>query len=361
MQGDRRVSGWTGHLVIRTKLADVARAAGVSPATVSRVLNNPEIVRPEVQARVREAIGHLRFTPNSAARALKSRRSWAIGSVVPTLGVAIFADGIGALQSRLREHGYTLLIANSEYDPKRELEEVSVLLDRGVDGIVLVGEVFDPNIRKLAKQRSSPIVTTYIYKSKHRVPAIGIDNATATYSMARYLLDLGHWNFGMITDAARKNDRTEARRHGAERALAEAGISGFESHVVGVSYSIANGRVGLRKLLSRDPGITAVICTSDALAIGALVESRALGLGVPRDLSITGFDDIDISAHTEPPLTTIHVPASEIGRLAADHIVSCISGSPVPRTSQLAAEIVFRGSCAPPRKGKLSTLSFASA
>jgi LacI family transcriptional regulator len=338
---------------LRPKLADVARQAGVSPATVSRVLNNPEIVRPEIQARVRAVIGDLRFRPNLAARALKSRRSWAIGSVVPTLGVAIFADGIGALQGRLGERGYTLLIANSEYDPKKELVEIGVLLDRGVDGIVLVGELSDPKIRKLVKQHSCPVVTTYVSKSQYGVPAVGIDNATATYALARYLLELGHRTFGMITDTARKNDRTEARRNGAERALAEAGINGFESHVVGVPYSVANGRAGLRELLSRDPDITAVICTSDALAIGALVESKALGLVVPRDLSITGFDDIEISAHTDPPLTTVHVPASDIGRLAADHIISCISGSKVPQASQLAAEIVFRNSCAPLRERKL--------
>jgi LacI family transcriptional regulator len=348
------------QLRVRPKLADVARAAGVSPATVSRVINNPDIVRPEIQAKVRKAIVSLKFSPDPAARALKSRRSWTIGAVVPTLGVAIFADGIGALQGRLREHGYTLLIANSEYDPRKELEEVRVLLDRGVDGIVLVGDVFDPKIRKLVKQHSSSMVTTYVSKSQHGIPAIGIDNAAATYSMARYLLELGHRKFGIITDAARKNDRTEARRHGAERALAEMGIGGFERHVVGVSYSVANGRAGLRELVSRDPDITAVICTSDALAIGALVESRAHGLVVPRDLSITGCDDIEISAHTEPPLTTIHVPAADIGRLAADHIVSSISGSAVPRATLLEADIVFRNSCAPPRKEKLrQSKSFA--
>ena len=333
----------------RPKLSDVASAAGVSPATVSRVLNNPKIVRPAVQAKVQRAIVSLGFTPDAAARALKSRKSRTIGAVVPTLGVAIFADGITGLQNRLRDHGYTLLIANSEYDAGKELQEVRVLLDRGVDGIVLVGHAFASRARKLVKEHGVPLVTTYVSQSRHLIPSVGVDNAMAMYKMARYLLDLGHREFGIITDAAIRNDRTEARREGIVKALGEAGIRIGKARVVQVAYSVANGRSALRKLIATNPEVTAIMCTSDALAIGALAESRALGLVVPRDLSITGYDDIDMAAHTDPPLTTVNVPARDIGRLAADHLIAAIGGLASPMSSELPAAIVIRGSCAPPR------------
>lgn len=125
----------------RSKLSDVARAAGVSPATVSRVLNHPDIVRPDLQAKVRRAIAELGYTPDAMARALSLGRSNTIGAIIPTLGMTVFANGTVALQKRLREYNYTLLIANAEYDPERELEEIKVLLERGVDGLVLVGDV----------------------------------------------------------------------------------------------------------------------------------------------------------------------------------------------------------------------------
>ena len=344
----------------RAKLTDVARAAGVSPATVSRVLNNPKIVRPTIQAKVRRAIVSLGFTPDAAARALKSRRSRIIGAVVPALGGAIFADGIGALQGRLRDHGYTLLIANSEYDPEKELQEINILLDRGVDGVVLVGDAFAPRVRTLARRHEASLVTTYVCKSRHKIPAVGIDNAGVMYSMTQYLVGLGHREFGIITDAAKRNDRTQARCNGVLRALREVGIHLGESRIVKVTFSVANGRAGLRKLRASDPQITAVVCTSDSLAIGALAESKALGLLVPRDLSITGFDDIDISAHTDPPLTTVNVPALDIGRLAADHVVASIAGLPVPMSSRLPARMVIRASCTAPRKATMQARSVSN-
>src|SRR5690606_8236017 len=128
----------------------------------------------------------------------------------------------------------------------------------------------------------------------------------------------------------------------------EASIELPASRVVEVSYSVANGRRGLRTIMDLHPEITAVVCTSDALAIGALTESRALGYAVPRDLSITGYDDIDMAAHTEPPLTTVHVPAAEIGRRAADHIMATVAGDSIPPPVALPAPLVLRGSSGAP-------------
>ena len=334
----------------RPKLSDVAKQANVSPATVSRVLNHPEIVTPHLRAKVMTAVRKLGYVPDATARALSLGRSDTIGAVVPTLGVAIFADGITALQARLRESGLTLLVANSEYDSEKELQEIRVFLERGVDGLVLVGDLASSAASELAAQYKTPLITTYVGASRIAVPAVGIDNADAMYQMVRYLLDLGHREFGVITDAAARNDRTEARRDGMMRALREAQIVLPAERVMQVPYSIASGRLALRDLVRSLPQITAVVCTSDVLAIGALAECRALGLDVPHDISVTGYDDIEIAQHTEPPLTTVKVPAAEIGRLAAEHIISAIEGDRPPASTTLPTRLTIRGSCAAPRE-----------
>jgi LacI family transcriptional regulator len=328
----------------KAKIEDVARNAGVSPATVSRVLNHPEIVRPEVREKVSRSIAALSYTRDSAGRALKSRRTFTIGAVVPTLGVSIFAEGVEALQNRLSEHGYTLLIANSQYDSRKELTEVRSLVERGVDGVVLVGDNHPPKVLELLRRHGVPFLTTYVCKARSGIPAIGIDNASATYDLTRYLLGLGHRNFGVIANLPASNDRSRARHAGILRALGEAGLVLPGPHVFEAAHSVAHGRKGLRALIDRAPSITAVMCTNDILAIGALAEARAMGLRVPQALSITGFDDIEIASQFDPPLTTISVQAAEIGRGAADYLLGAIAGTPRHNVPQLPYRLIIRGS-----------------
>lgn len=337
----------------KVKIDDVARDADVSPATVSRVLNHPEIVRPQVREKVARSIAALSYTRDSAGRALKSRRTFTIGAVVPTLGVSIFAEGVEALQNRLSEHGYTLLIANSQYDSKKELIEVRSLVERGVDGVVLVGDDHPPEVQELLRRRGVPFLTTYVCKARSGIPAIGIDNASATYELARHLIGLGHRSFGVIANLPASNDRSRARLAGILRALGEAGLALPSSRVIAAAHSVARGREGLRALIDRDPSITAVMCTNDILAIGALAEARAMGLHVPQALSITGFDDVEIASQFDPSLTTISVQAAEIGRGAADYLLGAIAGTPSRRPPRLPYRLIIRGSTdAPPEPPK---------
>ena len=334
----------------RAKLADVARHAKVSMATASRVLNQPDIVRPEVRDRVWAAIEELSYTPDRTARALSSGKSHTIGAIVPTLGIAIFADGVEALQNRLAELGFTLLLANSQYDPLSEARQLRALLEQGVDGVVLVGDDFSPEVLRLIRSYGVPAVTTYVCDSRHGLPAVGIDNARATYEMTRHLIELGHRRFGIVANSALANDRTRARRDGALAALADVGIKVPRDCVVEVKLPrIADGRLALTQLLRAKDPITAVICTADALAVGVQAEARTLGIAVPDQLSVTGYDDVEFAAQIDPPLTTVNVPAATIGQLAAEHIVGAIRGGDVPLSVRLPARLVFRGTVAPPR------------
>jgi LacI family transcriptional regulator len=339
----------------RSKLEDVAKSAGVSLATVSRVFNHPDIVRPELRDKVLQAVSALSYTRDGAGRALASRRTHTVGAVVPTLGISIFADGVEALQNRLSEHGYTLLLANSQYDLKRELQEVRALIERGVDAIVLVGDSSSREVHALIKKHGVPVVITYVARSKRDLPAIGIDNERASYEMTRYLLGLGHREFGVIGNLPASNDRTRARFEGILKALSEEEIPFPKSRLVNASHSLAQGRMSLRQLMEMHPQITAVVCTTDTLAVGALSEARAMGFTVPQTLSITGFDDIEVSSQLDPPLTTISVPVEEIGRSAADHLVNAIAGCPIPAVNELPYRLVIRATTGRPRTAKPRT------
>lgn len=332
----------------KARLSDVAKVAGVSPATVSRVINTPEKVSAELRERVGAAVEKLHYVPNGAARALASRQSRTIGAVVPTLDIAIFAAGVAALQTRLNEAGYTLLVANAEYDPKKEAQEVRALIERGVDGLVLVGATHAPEVHKLLQTRGIPYVDTYHYASEQRHPCIGVDNRSAAGRVIDYLYELGHREFAVITSPVKHNDRITARRDGFVERLAAHGVKPPALQMLEVPYSMADGRIALRSVVEARRRVTALICTNDVLAIGALFECRALGVAVPQTLSVTGFDDLDLAMHVDPALTTVHVPAGELGQRAADLVLAQISQAEVPDRIELTADLIVRASTGRP-------------
>ena len=330
------------------RLREVAIRAGVSTASVSRVLNQPDSVKPETRNRIEAAMAEMAYVPNWAARALASHRSHTVGSIVPTLGIAIFASGVEALQNRLHELGYTLLLASAQYDIAKELECARVLVERKVDGLVLVGEEHDPSMYRLIEANNIPIVTTYVYNPETRFPSVGIDNAAASRRVVQHLIDLGHREFGVLTSPLGRNDRIRARLEGMLACLAKHGIDLGNDRVVEVNYSIQDGRRAFAQLRSRSPAITAVACTTDALAIGSMLEAERMGLQIPGDVSITGFDDLELANEIKPGLTTIRVPSKELGARAADLLLAAIERKHVPDRVELTAELILRGSSGRP-------------
>ncbi|WP_426231675.1 LacI family DNA-binding transcriptional regulator [Pararhizobium sp. DWP3-4] len=330
----------------KAKLSDVARLANVSASTVSRVLNQPQIVRPEIRERVQNAIVMLDYSPDRMAKALSSGKSHTIGTVVPTIGgSAIFSDGVEALQDELETRGYSLLVSSSQYDLEREFQQIKTLLDYGAAGLVLVGDTFSSDALRLIKKFGIPTVTTYTNKSRHGIPAIGIDNRLAAQNLTRLLLSLGHKKFGIIANIALQNDRSQARVDGVRDALAEAGVPLPISNVVEVKLpTIENGRRGLAGLLELVAVPTAIVCTTDALALGVMSEARRRGLHIPDDMSVVGFDDIDVAAETDPALTTVKNPAAEIGRIAAEYLSRAMDGHTIPLETELPARLSVRSS-----------------
>ena len=335
----------------RPNIADVARAAGVSTATVSRALNKPESVREALRHGVLQAIASLGYVPNAGARSLKLQRSGTVGAIFPTIDNAIFAKAIDALQQRLGEAGLQLLIATSGYDVATEARQAVNLVTRGADALVLCGVGQSPALLQFLRGRAFPTVHAMTYPAPSGMLCVGFDNARAVGHAVRYLVGLGHKRIAMLAGLARDNDRASARIRGVQQALQAAGLRLAPQHLVERPYDLGAARDGLRALMATRPTPTAVVCGNDVLAFGALLEAAKLGMAVPQCLSIIGFDDLDMARHIQPALTTLHVPTQTLWQLVADRVIAVLAQEGVPAATEVEVELVVRESSGPaPRR-----------
>jgi LacI family transcriptional regulator len=334
-----------GH---RSSAKDVARLAGVSTATVSRVINSAEQVDAATRARVRDAMAKLRYVPHGAARALRSDKSRMIGAIVPSFGYALYARTTSALQAVLDGAGYSLVLAEHHYDLGNELRITEQLLGRGVDVFVFVGLHHDPALFALLEHHGRPYVLTWGVDPMRQHPSIGFDNRAATFAVANYILDLGHRRVGLITAPHEGNDRARERSAGVRMALAARGFSLADGYDQRGPISLASGAALMKRLLALPQRPTAVIATNDVFAVGAMMACREAGLRIPQDMSITGVDNTDLGATQMPGLTSVRTPIVEIGRAAARQLIGRLKGESVERAQLLPFELVIRGSTAEP-------------
>lgn len=331
-------------------LRDVARDAGVSAATVSRALSNPDKLRPETLARVLAAARACGYVLDGAARALRERRTRTIGAVIPTLDNAIFANATQALQKTLERRGYTLLIASHDYDLATEVHVAQQLVERGVDGLVLVGLDHRDELFRTLDAAGVPYLLTWALDRSGQRPCVGFDNHAAAMRVVQYLVDIGHREIAMIAGETPHNDRARSRVEGVTAGLAAHGIALPPERLVERPYTFAAGREAMRTLAALATRPTAVVCGNDVLAIGALAECRALGIAVPGDVSLTGFDDLEFAAMTTPTLTTIHVPGHALGEASALALLKMVAGEATPGCHELGVDLVVRETTAPPRR-----------
>ncbi len=344
--GKRGRRGRSAALRARPNVSDVARRAQISAATVSRAFNTPDVVSPEVRERVFAAARELGYAPNAAAKALRLQRTHTMGAIVPTLNYDIFARMLNAFQAQLSGAGQMVFLLTTGFDNRRLFEPARLLIERGAEALLIVGRIDDPALETLLIERHIPTVTTYSYLARNRIPSIGFDNYAASRQLIDYLIGLGHRKLAMIAAATEGNDRQQARVRAFRDAAKASGLSA-NAHVVEVSHAIADGASAMRRIAAEYPGVTAIICNSDVIALGALAEAKRLGLRVPDDISITGHDDQEMAALTEPPLTTIAVPAQEMGVRAAEALLAA-TGSAAPVTAvKLSTSLIIRGSTGP--------------
>lgn len=332
----------------RPSLKDVAFLAEVSIATASRAMSEPGRVQTDTLKRIRAAADQLGYMPNGAARALRSRRTRLVGTVLPTLDYAIYNNQIAALQRTLGEHGYSLLVTSSGYDHQEELRQARTLIERGVEGLVLIGGAHHPELESMLRTRKIPVIETYIYNPQSERSCVGFDNEAVVAKVIHHLADIGHTRIAMIAGITRDNDRASDRVVGVRTALAARGLTLPDAYLIEKPYTIAAGRQAARSLLAASPTPTAVFCGSDVLAFGALAECAAQGVAVPEQLSIVGFDNLEFCAHLPPGLTTIEVPAAAMGQESARHLITRLSGATEVEHVALEANLILRGTTAPP-------------
>ena len=330
-------------------LIDVAKLAGVSTATVSRCLNAPDKVAQDTRDRVKAAVDQLGYAPNFGAQAMATRRTKTIAAVIPTMENAIFAKGLQAFQEELRGHGYTMLVASSSYDPAIEAEQIRTLISRGADGFLLIGHDRDPALYQLLAQQNVPALVAWTFAKEQPLCSVGFDNRAAMRTLAEQILSFGHKKLAFVGSPTTANDRSRERLRGVQDAISGRGTADVALTIIETPYGIEEGAAAFAKLMSNANPPTAIICGNDVLAVGALKEARRTGFSVPHDVSITGFDGLELALMAEPPLTTVAVPHQEMGRIAARALVRMATGDPTPNSVELQTEVQMGGTLGPAR------------
>ncbi|MFJ4430967.1 substrate-binding domain-containing protein [Pseudomonas sp. NPDC089395] len=328
----------------KPKLRDVARLAGVSLGSASRALSNPDQVKPATLAKVDAAVRQLQYVMDGAARALALRRTFSVAAIFPTLNNPIYADSIQALQQRLNACGYQLIIASHEYDRERELSSVRNFIERGVEGVFLVGTDHDAAVFELLHRSQRPYVLMWSVDDCREHCAVGFSNVRGGELIAEHVLALGHREVAILTGQRQYNERARYRIEGVRQRFARLGIEVPENRIVEQPFSLEGGRAGFEQVLAMQPRPTALICTTDLLALGACEQAKRRQLSVPADMTITGFDDISFSAIASPSLTSISIPIFEIGRISADTLIAQIEGVTVDPVTELDIALVVRES-----------------
>ena len=333
---------------------DVARRAGVSTATVSRVFSQPDVVAPATRSKVLAASTHLRFTPNVAAQLFRAQRTSKIVVTVPDISNPFFSLILQGIEDAAQREGYSVLVGDTQHAAKREERYALMVTRKEADGLIFLGHRLPREAATLIdamSPRCAPVVNGCEFSPRLRVPSVHIDNARAAYGAMDHLYGLGHRRIGIVTGPL-VSPLSRDRLNGAT-ACAKKRKATRDFVIMNGDFSIESGAAAAERLLGRRVLPTAIFCFSDEMAMGALEVARRLGIDVPRQLSVVGFDDIRFARHTVPPLTTVAQPMRQIGEGTVRLLLQILSesdGSEWPESVTLPHTLVVRESTAPPRR-----------
>ena len=309
----------------KSGIRKVAQQAGVSTATVSRVLNRSDSVSHNTRVKVEHAIQSTGYRFNAAARALSTRRTRTIAAIVPTLRHSIFAVFLEAFEDALASAGYSLVIATHGFDHKTEHTRCLEVLKLGAEAVVVSGADHSPQMLYKLKSEGVPCVLTSGHRSMPPFPAIGYNNAQLAQSAISYLIELGHREIHVLHGPTNNNDRMRDRVDGALSAArkdANVTIKLFETNL-----SVSGGASVANQWLSSKNLPHAVLCLADVMALGVMFEANKFGVKIPDRLSVMGFENLDWTADSSPPLTTISLPAEEMGKGTAAALVNYLDNN----------------------------------
>jgi len=320
---------------------DVAARAGVSVATVSRVLNGKELVREETSRQVRAAAKSLRYVPNVAARSLSIRRSQTIGIVLPDVHGEFFSEIIRGIDVAARRAGYHILVSGSHSDAGEMLEVLETMHGR-VDGLIVMAP--DVAFASLREPLAPGLPLVLLNSADNDLDSITIDNYGGARTMMRHLGELGHERIAFIRGPAQNGDARE-RLRGFRQSMRAHGAAARALECSG-NFTEESGYDAAKRIVEMKPRPTAIFAANDAMAIGALSELSDAGLDCPRDVAVAGFDDIRVGRYITPSLTTVHVDVDELGRRAFELVHEAIENpsEPEPRRECVGTSLVIRNS-----------------
>jgi LacI family transcriptional regulator len=307
----------------RVTIDDVADLAGVSYQTVSRVINDRPDVSDATRERVQKIIDEIGYRPSHIARSLATARTATIGLVVPDISNPFFSVLARGAEQVASERGFTVLLSSTAEDVSREVEVLHMLDERYVDGVIVCGFRQTDDLLRQALAQFKAVVLVNRKLEGRSFPAVLVDDVLGGYLVTQHLLEQGHTAIGFLTGPA--NSYSGARRlEGYYKALAEVDIEPDPDWIRHCTPTYIHGQEAAQKFVGAHPELTALFCHNDLVALGALRGCNELGLDVPEDMAVAGFDDIMMAGIVTPALTTCHVPREELGRLAALMLLDCI-------------------------------------
>ncbi len=338
-------------------IKDIARLAGVSHSTVSRALHNSRLIPAATADRIRKIADEQGYLASAIARSLVTSRTEAIGVVVTSIADPFNGEVVAGIEELANEHGYTVILANSQADAAREVAVVRRFQARRVDGVLVASSRVGALHTPLLSELKIPIVLLNNQHPSAFIHSVSFDNVTGAYRAARHLIELGHRRIAYLGD--RFGLHSDAERYaGYCKMMAEAGWSIDEQLVVHGDGKPEGAAAAARELLALREPPAAILCYNDMSALGVLRQAAIEGIPVPEELSVTGFDDIFFANYVQPPLTTVRQPMRELGRRAMGLLLSILRGEENDKAILIEGELIVRGSTAPPRTGPYqSTLS----
>ncbi len=328
-----------------SNIREVAKRAGVSTATVSRVLSHPDVVSPDTRVRVLKAVERLGYAPNSVAKNLRTLKSRKLLVTVPDISNPFFALILQGIEDAAQKNGYAVLVGDTQHDEMREERYAQMLKQKEADGLIFLGHRLPRGAASVVQESAphcAPIVNGCEFSAELGVPSVHIDNAKAAVEAMQHLYELGHREIGVVTGpllSPLSRDRLAGAR-------ASARSRGYEQDLIVIQgdFSIRSGAEAADALLQRAAPPTAIFCFNDEMAMGVIGAARRRGLQIPRDLSVVGFDDIRFAECFDPALTTIAQPMRAIGEGTVRLLLEILNGgrlTPVsvtlPHTLQIRA------------------------
>ncbi len=306
---------------MKATIRDVARMSGVSVATVSRILNNLTGYSEETKKRVEKVMVELDYSPNAIARGLTNKQTSTIGVLIPSVSSRFAAKLLQGIEMASYSLRHSVIVCNTQSDGERTMEYLKVLKEKRIEGLIFVSEWLKDEYAEVIGRMGVPVVLASTISPAYHLPYVKVDDKQAAYDAVEYLIKKGHRKIGLISGSEDDHIAGLPRIEGYIAALEEYGIPVNKDLIVYGDFHFKSGITGCEVLFERDPEITAFFATSDEMALGVISCAYHRGIKIPEDLSIIGFDDTEDAEMSIPPLTTIHQPVTDIGRIAAELLI----------------------------------------